>query len=529
MVGARYGHPIASKRRVCTTAELLELSMFRLWLWAALVARSLCNSGFQRFEAVDHHTHDSYTSRWNDQHQSWIGINEDLSLCNSGTQTTVYPICVGSQTILESSVDGDIASESLCPRAICVTYADGDPTCSLTPSDTIDYLPPAAVSSLDNATICPVPASFAAGDPYVSSLAMGMDLGIEPLYLPIVPVRLNITGRVSAFNSGGQCVPIGDVEITAWQVNPTALIPYTLSEDKEHAVDSAAATAATKRGTPFSGTTNGGEVTDTPQTSMSAPQGRSLRGVSCRATQHSASDGSYRFLTLVPPSYGPPRHIMFQVSAPGYDTLTTRMYFDRDWRLQQLTTLGGRDAPETRATGSYSLPLALKLRSDAEYWAARFPSTPVARDPRVASLRFRSTTAVAKSGLVSGLFDANFNFVLRPTRSPLVEPTTAAAADGAGKQSLAAPAAARDVSGAPPVDLNGLWADSHGALMRVETHGPSFIAHEYPHARTWGTAMGVLLGDSIRAVDFHQVVTVQAAEDAEKQRSNPMVLPTASQ
>ena len=43
----------------------------------------------------------------------------------------------------------------------------------------------------------------------------------------------------------------------------------------------------------------------------------------------------------MPPSHGPPRYIQLQVSAPGYQTLTTRIYFEDDLRLQHLTTLNG--------------------------------------------------------------------------------------------------------------------------------------------------------------------------------------------
>jgi hypothetical protein len=196
------------------------------------------------------------------------------------------------------------------------------------------------------------------------------------------------------------------------------------------------------------------------------------------------------------------------------------MYFDRDWRLQQLTTLGGD--VNSRPTGPYSLPLRLGLKSDANYWAERFPSSAVSRDPRVAHLTFRSTATTSQAGMVAGVLEAQFNMVLRPLRPSLVEPTTATAADGSTR-SFSPLTAARETSGAPPVDLNGLWADAQGAVVRVETHGPSFIAHEYPHPRTWGTALGTLLGDSIRGVDFRQVISAQTADDATKLRNNPRV------
>jgi hypothetical protein len=140
----------------------------------------------------------------------------------------------------------------------------------------------------------------------------------------------------------------------------------------------------------------------------------------------------------------------------------------------------------------------------------------------VAKLRFRPTATSIKEGQVLGRFETEFDFVLRPTRLPLVEPTTATAADGA-LHSLAALSSGGDRSGVPPVDLNGLWADAQGALLRVETHGPSLLVHEHPHPRTWGAAIGMVTGNSIRGVDFHQVLSSEDLSNAAKQRYNPEV------
>ena len=63
----------------------------------------------------------------------------------------------------------------------------------------------------------------------------------------------------------------------------------------------------------------------------------SLREHSCRGGVAVGEDGSYSFQTTMPASYGPPRHIVFTIEAPGYAPLTTRMYFDIDTRLQSLT------------------------------------------------------------------------------------------------------------------------------------------------------------------------------------------------
>ena len=51
---------------------------------------------------------------------------------------------------------------------------------------------------------------------------------------------------------------------------------------------------------------------------------------------------------------------MMQVSAPGYQTITTRVYFSADVRLQQLTTLGG--VQESQGLGSAALRDNMQVR-----------------------------------------------------------------------------------------------------------------------------------------------------------------------
>lgn len=61
----------------------------------------------------------------------------------------------------------------------------------------------------------------------------------------------------------------------------------------------------------------------------------------------------------------------------------------------------------------------------------------------------------------------------------------------------------------PPIDISGIWADEiTGGLIRIERNtgsASSVIAHEYPHMRTWGTLLGVMVGNTIRGVNFRQV------------------------
>lgn len=427
--------------------------------FAGLIVTAQLVISHQLYDPVDVETIDKYGEEWSRLHSSWIGIDRNFRFCDDATQTTAYPLCLDDKLISETSVGSQTESDLLCRAAMCLSRDTYTHSCAYTPFDTIDYLPPTATTSLDNTTICSIPDSFAAtGDPSISSYSFGLDLGIPPAYLPIVPIRLNISGLVTTITNGAHCTPIVNAEIVAWQVDPTKLTKYTTEAQRLHELNVAMALEATKQGTPFSRTTTGGAVTPTPQTQVGGVQGVSLRDISSRARQHTSESGSYHFITLMPPSYGPPRHIMFQISAPGYETLTTRVYFDKDWRLQQLTTLEGNANTDT-ATGPDSFPQALGFQSDRNYSTEQFLNAPVNKDPRVAKLTFRPTATQTLKSVVNGVLETEYNFVLRPTRSELVEVTTARAADGA-TDSLNLLASDRDMSGGPPVDLNGIWADT---------------------------------------------------------------------
>jgi len=530
-----------------------------LMLIVAITHDMIVVSVTQRYQSIDKETFDLYSSDWKELHRNWISINPDYNFCDEASQTTVYPICVENQLVKEVYTDSQLVNGEMCPAVMCYTQAPGDANCAYTPFDTMDYLPPVATSTLDNDTIC------AGGDgdnimsAEISSISYGMDLGIPPLYLPIIPVRLNITGRVTAMQ-GDQCLPVVNAKIVAWQVDPTSLNAFSIDAQFRHTVDKANAEAAAAEGNPFSDPSdNPAYQQNNPQTILNdtmlanAPRNHSLRAVSCRATQHTNQHGDYSFRTLVPPAYGPPRHIMFQVSAEGYSPLTTRMYFDADWRLLQLTTLGADpDSPLDAQLGADSHSLALKHARDANANSTGtgtnlLPGV-IARDPRVAKLTFEPSSDV-EGGLVSGVFSTDFNFVLRPLRPYLIEPTTATVADGAHLVDAQTVKAAADGTSTtftsseydsssssssssskqdatddvlmPPIDVAGLWADANGALVLVETHGPSFLAIQYPHARTWGAARGVIVGNVIRGVDFQQVLSQQDVLDARRQRSTP--------
>jgi catechol 1,2-dioxygenase len=56
-----------------------------------------------------------------------------------------------------------------------------------------------------------------------------------------------------------------------------------------------------------------------------------LDGFRCRASLKSSNQGEYGFETVMPLGYGSrPRHIHYKVSADGFETLVTQLYFEND-------------------------------------------------------------------------------------------------------------------------------------------------------------------------------------------------------
>lgn len=308
----------------------------------------------------------------------------------------------------------------------------------------------------------------------MSNYSYGLDQGIPPEFTAVAPVGLIISGAVYA-NFNDRCQPVPNAEIIAWQLNSEALSPLNTIETRNYRVN-ASAQRGDVRG-PFSHFDN--------------EQVASLRSRSCRGQQHTDSQGLYSFQTTMPPSYGPPRHVMVTISAPGFQTVTTRVYFDRDWRLQQLTT----DSGNVFARTAESPPQAHGFPIDHEDYAtqALYPGK-VAADPRVAALQFRPAPLPANAGVSSvpdglayGHFEVTHDFFLAPVRS--------AAKDSAHFDT-------RDTSAVPPFDVRGLWSDTQGGLISVETHGNVFIAREVPHPRTWHVLWGYLVGNTVRGVHF---------------------------
>ena len=338
-----------------------------------------------------------------------------------GTQIT-YPICIDDYL---ASTEGSTTNGLPCPAVQCIKKVSfEDKQCIRTPSDTIDYLPPAADSVLDDPVICTPP--FDDAFPGVSPSTYGMDEGMPPLYRPITPLLLNISGRVYAqFND--RCEYVENAKVEAWQINPLALNKFNNDSQFRHVMEQQSTDNLYRQPE----TINIADI-------VKKTKVHSLRDVSCRGMVHTGLDGQYAFMSLMPPSYGPPRHIMFTISAPGFKTLNTRMYFDKDWRLLQLTTNGGR--PE--------IPIADVTNDPTP--GDTFPGV-IAEDPRVAKVSFVENDNLGKfdtpmeyrfqhPGFVSGYWRSSFNFILSPLRM----------------------SEKGDTSEAPPIDIAGLWTDNEG-------------------------------------------------------------------
>lgn len=423
------------------------------------------------YESFDPNTIRSYADSWAKDHSVWIGVDPNQAIYCDKDQIT-FPVCVGGELIQS---DKYAISGAECGKMFCTMKSDSG--CGVTPPDTMDYLPP-PVSITDivngtqdyyNTTLCPVPSYLF--DQIVPNNSFGLDQGLPPEYLPITPIGLNISGRIFA-RYNDRCEVVSNAEIIAWQINPLQLQELTFDAKNRYKINTANQTYPDING-PYS---------------KLGPL-KSFRDMSCRANQLSGPDGSYNFETSMPPSYGPPRHIMFSISAPGLETLTTRVYFDKDWRLQQLTTLGGNEV----SYEMYSAALAHGFKTDQNDWTGRqFPGI-IAEDPRVATLQFHHTEILSNEGLAKGYFIANQDFYLSAVRSS--DP--------------------RDTSTMPPINLDGLWSDSEGSIIEIETHGSVFSAREYPHPRTWSLVYGYLVGNNIYGVSFRQDYTRNKLAEAD--------------
>jgi protocatechuate 3,4-dioxygenase beta subunit len=339
--------------------------------------------------------------------------------------------------------------------------------CVPTPPDTIDFLPPIPENDLPDSLMCSRPPGSESAVPHY----YGFDSGVPPLYSTLIFPKIKLFGTIKS-RKGTTCDPVSDAVIDAWHVDP-----HLFSIDKSRGIQ-----------------------TDPNQFTAS----QSLRAQSCRGKLYTDDDGSYSFSSVLPPSYGPPRHVNVMVSAAGYETLITRIYFADDWRLLQLSILHGEENQMfvDRLSGldttigfpqNIRKPDVVGTQPGDDRFQNIFPGN-IGRDPRVIKV------TVNASDPLDVVLLAEFNIFLKPLRD--IDSLTPDAIDTSSSAEAQWAAAGLPDAVKPPLDLSGLWSEETGGLVAVETKGNVFVAAEYPHPRRWGTVFGSLFGDTIRGVDF---------------------------
>jgi hypothetical protein len=246
-----------------------------------------------------------------------------------------------------------------------------------------------------------------------------METGLPPEYSDLKMVNLLISGTVSGGGHGPSCKLLHNVKIQFFQIDPNLFESLALGNEED------------------------------------------LRKMSCQGTVESDTNGNFEIRTVVPPSYGPPRHLNLMITAPGYQTLFTRIYFSQDIRLQQLSI--GRDSlvashEDGIFEGFYNFETIQNSRP--------FLRQTLSLEPRVCDLMY-------VDDLTGGRLEGHHNLVLQP-----------------------------DLPDLSSVSLSGYWADPHGSMIRIESLGNYFFATEYPHLRTWGTVSGILRENTIFGVNF---------------------------
>jgi hypothetical protein len=458
------------------------------------------------FNAVNQQTFYKYTKEWTKFHENWNHLhflNDNLQkFCQNRDypQSLSFPVCLNGEELMSSpqSFFGNGTFPDHCPQLQCLPlYTDGE--CSglpaATPSDIFDYQPPQPLSSLDNSTIC---SNSLFKDSYISQLSYGMDEGIPPSFSSISPIRLQIRGRVfggssSSFECQGS---LTKAKILAWQLDPLTLLPVNIVGVDQLAED---VSQHYHQGSSPSSSSHRQTIDNSDVSSFL------LRDHSCSVIQHTTEDGSYFFETLLPPSFGSPRSIFFQISMEGYETLNTRIYFDKDNRLQQLTTLGSEQGLDISLISQYRLN---GLKNDGRLHTEKtiFPGI-ISLDPRVTKVDFVSTdirpfSQIPPNTLVKGYLRVKQDFVLSPKRHTIHK------TNKANKNSLSTLSSSSSVSSTfstPVIDIDGIWSDeTTGGLVLISTYGNFFTAKEIPHARSWNSVNGYLVDNSIKGVSFHQ-------------------------
>ena len=424
---------------------ILSLCIALLFLPSALVAESYTggagDQNFTWYMPFDTQTYSAYSAHWITSHESWL-LDQYDTACT--TQNTL-PVCVDGTLLEDPAIT--------CPSNGCMATSYAVDPCQGTPLDTIDYVPPPLTAAGVTALHECLPTSE---DSFLLPPYYGMDTGLPPLYTPLKAINLKITGNVYG-RTGDLCTNISEVKIDFWHVK-TDLLSHAYNEfyvmPEEEPLERGEALPA--------------EMTPS-----------ALRDVSCRGEVTTSQDGAYTILTTLPHSYGPPRHINIRITAPGYDTLITRMYLDKDLRLQQLVYDGERENIEenhdlreetlqNKLQNDFRLKESLHFGpNQVEYHEGYLQfgeelQLHLRKDPRVAAVNF-----VASGGDVNensteprfkGMLEAKFDMILQPLR------------------------ALKDAQNSPvnAYNLTGLWRDDEtGGLVKVERYW--LITTSYTH------------------------------------------------
>lgn len=404
----------------------VRIQIYKLTLFISIISSILSKS--IKYLPFNDEIFKLYGNNWLRKHSSWlleydadnaVHFNQLDALCND----IILPTCIHNRTI--DLFNGKIEA---CPSLQCLDYSKT--LCHPTPSEIIDLIP--LPYNADNATV-----NSCLKDNIVNvkadNLFYNMDQGISPDYLPLSVTPLVIKGNVYVQSADySQCKAVSDAVIDLWQIDASKL-------DKLSIFSTATFTA-----------------------------NKQLRDYSCRSQFSVNEDGSYEIITSIPPSFGPPRHIIMSVSSPTYPVLNTFMYFDLDLRLYHLT------------------------HKDKFVDSKLLKGSIVAKDPRVAKLRWIST--LNSSQFTVGHFETEFNINLLPSFQQLPSGSLQ--------------------SSEYPININGLWFDeSSGGSVLISTRGNSFYAVEYPHARVWGSVHGVIVGNAIRGAVFGSKTNYDAIFD----------------
>jgi hypothetical protein len=456
---------------------VVSVSVLNFFTFFRLISSNKYNQNL--YNAVNQQTFQKYTEEWNRFHQNWVNINLNEHMCRNFTEVPIFPVCYQDQQFIPdpSHSFGPQNPPEKCFQVQCIRKINDK--CTPTPADTLEYLPPQPENLLNDFSIC----SYDGPDAYISTYSYGFEQGIPPLAPAITPTRLTITGNIfGAHNHDQQCLLLSKAKIIAWQLNPLSLTKVTNVADQ------------TKE-------TISDHVQEPSPEILSDPRNDStfsLRDNSCVAVQYSLANGSYSFHTLVPPSYGSPRSIFFQITMDGYETLTTRLYFDKDTRLQELTTLGNREGQQE----STSQRVRHGFKEDQfDLENTVFPGA-VAQDPRVAKVHFYATDprGFVENDLIQGYLHVNHDFTLSPKRMSI-------------KPNHAAPAV-------PLTDIDGIWSeDNTGTFLSIKTYGNYFIAKELPHAKNWGVISGYLSDNTMKGMNFMNQEIYQQLVETHRKKS----------